>query len=120
MEHRPPNHQAVVEQGAWDDEYVLRLASTIGPSVQEVVNRILKSYIFYEQAYDSCKGIFRLGKKYGNIRLENACKRALPASKVNYRMVESILRNNLDKISLDPVQSHIPDHDQIRGANHYL
>lgn len=120
MEHRPPNHQAVVEQGAWDDEYVLRLASTIGPSVQEVVNRILKSYIFYEQAYDSCKGIFRLGNKYSNARLENACKRALPASKVNYRMVESILRNNLDKISLDPVQSHIPDHDQIRGANHYL
>jgi transposase len=40
MEHRPPNHQAVVEYEVWDDEYFLREASYRGQAVHAVVKRI--------------------------------------------------------------------------------
>jgi transposase len=119
IEHRPPNHQKVVEQRAWDDEYFLRNASYIGQSVQTVVQRILTSKGFYEQTYNSCLGILRLGKKYGGQRLEAACKRALVATKVNYGIVENILKNNLDKLSSTAEDIQIPDHHQIRGPKSY-
>jgi transposase len=119
IEHRPPNHQKVVEQRAWDDEYFLRNASYLGQSVQQVVKRMLESKGFYEQTYNSCLGILRLGKKYGDQRLEAACKRALGATKVNYGIVENILKNNLDKLNSTAEDIHIPDHHQIRGSKAY-
>jgi transposase len=119
IEHRPVNHKKVIEQRAWDDEYFLRNAAYIGQSVQQVVKRILTSNGFYEQTYNSCLGILRLGKQYGNVRLENACKRALGASKVNYGIIENILKNNLDKLTDSPSPQNIPDHHQIRGSEFY-
>ncbi|WP_165824152.1 IS21 family transposase [Pseudochryseolinea flava] len=118
IEHRPVNHQKVIEQRAWDDEYFLRNASYIGQSVQQVVKRILSSNGFYEQTYNSCLGILRLGKQYGNARLDAACKRALSAARVNYGMVENILKNNLDRAEVT-VHNNIPDHNQIRGSKDY-
>src|SRR5690606_23284305 len=64
VEHRPPNHKAVVESQAWDDEYFLKEASYRGQYVQAVIKRMLASKIFYEQTYNSCLGILRLGKQY--------------------------------------------------------
>lgn len=119
IEHRPANHKKVVEQRAWDDEYFLRNASYIGQSVQQAIKRILESKGFYEQTYNSCLGILRLGKQYGNQRLEAACARALGATKVNYGIVENILKNNLDKLTSASVDTNIPDHNQIRGAKSY-
>lgn len=115
-EHRPPNHRAVVESQAWDDEYFLREASYRGQSVQAVIKRILESKVFYEQTYNSCLGILRLGKQYGTDRLEAACQRALHSSVVNFGLINNILKRNLDKVPIsDPHQTSIPLHDQIRG-----
>lgn len=118
VEHRPINHQKIAEQRAWDDEYFLRNASYIGQSVQELVKRILTSKGFYEQTYNSCLGILRLGKQYGSDRLEAACKRALGASRVNYGIVDNILKNNLDKLT-ESSSDAIPNHPQIRGPKSY-
>jgi hypothetical protein len=63
-------------------------------------------------------GILRLEKKYGKERLQDACSRALGAAKVNYGIVENILRNNLDKQASEELQI-IPDHHQIRGSEAY-
>lgn len=119
VDHRPPNHKHAAQQRAWDDEYFLRNASYIGQSVQQVVKRILESKAFYEQTYNSCLGILRLAKEYGNQRLEAACKRALTSPKVNYGIVANILKNHLDKVEDEqPVQT-TPDHPQIRGSQSY-
>jgi len=114
-EHRPPNHKAVVESQAWDDEYFLREASYRGESVQAVIKRILESKIFYEQTYNSCLGILRLGKQYGTVRLDAACQRALQSPVVNFGLINNILKRNLDKMSVDPHQTSIPIHGQIQG-----
>lgn len=116
VEHRPPNHKAVVESQAWDDEYFLKEASYRGQYVQSVIKRMLESKIFYEQTYNSCLGILRLGKQYGTVRLNAACERALQAPVVNFGLINNILKRNLDKVpASDPYQTSIPIHDQIRG-----
>jgi transposase len=117
-QHMPPNHRHFTEQRGWDDEYFLREASYRGQAVQEVVKKILNSKAFYEQTYNSCLGILRLGKQYGNQRLEAACQRALAAPTVNYGMIANILKRNLDKTS--PTHERTtPSHGQIRGPQTY-
>jgi transposase len=118
-EHMPASHQHIAQQRGWDDEYFLRQASYIGQAVQQVVKKILESRVFYEQTYNSCLGILRLAKQYGNQRLEAACQRALTSSNVKYGMVANILKNHLDEISPDQSTPDIPKHEQIRGPQTY-
>lgn len=118
IEHRPPAHRYVAEQRAWSDEDFLRQASYIGQSTQRVIKRMLKSNTFYEQTYNSCLGVLRLAKEYGNARLEAACERAEDAPKINYTIISNILKNHLDQFTADQT-SVIPDHGQIRGSQSY-
>lgn len=117
-DHRPPNHKHAAEQGAWDDEHFLRNASYLGQSVQQVVKRLLESKHFPEHTHSSCLGILRLGKQYGNKRIEAACRRALAAPMATYGMVKNILEKNLDKADGEG-SLNIPDHNQIRGPESY-
>lgn len=118
IEHRPPAHRYVAEQRAWSDEDFLRQASYIGQSTQRVIKRMLKSNTFYEQTYNSCLGVLRLAKEYGNARLEAACERVEDAPKINYTIISNILKNHLDQDTTDQT-SVIPDHVQIRGPQSY-
>jgi transposase len=118
-EHMPPNHRHTAEQRGWDNEYFLREASYRGQAVQQVVEKILGSKTFHEQTYNSCLGILRLGKQYGNPRLEAACARALASASVNYGMIANILKNNLDKLDAPGTPPSIPGHNQIRGPQTY-
>ncbi len=118
-EHMPLNHQHVTEQRGWKGEDFERQAKVVGEATLNIIGRVLKSKIFYEQTYNSCLGILRLGKQYGNDRLEAACQRAANAPVVNYGMIANILKRSLDKVNSSPVVSPIPPHDQIRGADRY-
>ena len=101
------------------DEDFLRQASYIGQSVQRVIKRMLESNTFYEQTYNSCLGVLRLAKEYGNARLEAACERAEDAPKINYGIINNILKNHLDQLPSENHSSIIPDHSQIRGPQSY-
>ncbi len=74
-----------------------------------------------EQGYRSCLGVIRLGTRYSPQRLEAACGRALSLKAYNYKSVESILKNSLDKQelseSLSPEKPVI--HYNIRGKEYY-
>lgn len=119
MDHRPPAHRYVAEQRAWSNEDFLRHASYIGQSVERVIKRMLESNTFYEQTYNSCLGILRLAKEYGNARLEAACERAEDAPRINYGIISKILKNHLDQLPADRNASSIPEHKQIRGPQSY-
>jgi hypothetical protein len=96
-------------------------AKVLGESSTEVIRRILQSRTFTEQAFAACIGLLRLSGQYGPQRFENACKRALPAPRVSYRMIDNILTNNLDKQVEDEISllPEIPDHENIRGSESY-
>jgi hypothetical protein len=69
-------------------------------------------------------GVIQLHRSYGSQRLNNACERALYADVFSYNLVKNILDNNLDghlfdADQLENTQSHIPTHENIRGASSY-
>lgn len=120
-EHMPEGHQHYFEQRGWTADYFLKQADTIGSSTHLYMEGVLKGKHFTEQTYNACLGILRLGKQYGNERLETACKRALAGGVFTYRTIDSILKNNMDKLLYpeQPALFKTPDHDNIRGADSY-
>ena len=63
----------------------------------------------------------RLGKSFGEERLEAACRRALTLGACSYKSIASILRQGLDRRAL-PEQQDLDlgiEHANIRGADYY-
>ena len=117
-EHMPESHRRHLE---WTPGRIVRWAQTSGPSTAAVVDEILRSRPHPEQGFRSCLGILRLGKRYGDERLEAACTRALALRAFSYRSVESILRRGLDR---QPLATRVLTptsvaHDNVRGAPYY-
>jgi transposase len=120
-EHMPESHLKYKQQKGWTEDDFISKASRIGEQTKIAINRLLGSKAFIEQTYDGCLGVLRLADKYGNLRLEAACKRANTGSRINYKILHNILKNNLDKIPMceNELTLFIPEHDNIRGAEAY-
>lgn len=118
-DHMPPNHQRMQQIRGWNRDDLLAQASRIGKSTLEAATLMLQNSIYIEQNYKACFGMLMLQKKYGIDRLEAACTRALQGTRVNYSMIKNILERGLDKQLSLPVQVSLPDHDNIRGKDHY-
>ena len=65
--------------------------------------------------------ILSYAKKVGDERLIKACQRALDYGIYNYKTIQKILENGLDKqddeLHIEPLQ--MPLHDNIRGESYY-
>ncbi|HDL53857.1 MAG TPA: transposase [Proteobacteria bacterium] len=117
-EHMPKAHQQYAE---WTPQRLVRWAASFGPNTSGLVEAILRKKVHPQQGFRSALGLLRLGKQYGQQRLENACERALTTGAISYKSVASILKANLDKQPLqktfdaaDPIE-----HGNIRGAGYY-
>ena len=119
-EHMPKSHRAHRD---WSPSRILHWATTIGPKTRELAEAILAERRHPEQGYRSCLGILRLGKRYGNERLEAACARAVAVRARSYRHVESMLKNGLDRLSAPepetPTTATSATHENIRGGGYY-
>lgn len=119
-EHMPERHRKYNETLGWDAEYFLSIASKIGENSIAVFKKIQASKDFVEQTYNACIGLKRLSEIYGSTRFEAACKRALEGSRANYGIIKNILKNNLDKQAQTQLSFFtLPDHENIRGSEHY-
>ncbi|ABL65941.1 IS21 family transposase [Chlorobium phaeobacteroides] len=121
-EHMPESHRRYHQQQGWTEEDFTSKAAAVGPCTEEAVLRLLSSKAFAQQSFDACLGILRLQKKYGTTRLEAACSVALQVPRLNYRLVNNILENNRDKVSVaagEQRASLLPLHDNIRGKEVY-
>lgn len=121
QEHMPEKHRKYGEAKGWDVDYFLKQATELGECSRQIFIKILDSRTFTEQTFNACLGLIKLSKHYGKERFENACRRALQASRVNYRLIDNILTNNLDTIDQDQnLFSYIPrDHENLRGPQAY-
>lgn len=116
-EHMPKVHQQYLE---WSPSRIIAWAEKTGPKTAELMKAIIEKREHPEQAYRSCLGILRLGKAYTDVRLENACKRALFYNGYSYKNVRSILENGLDKQSLLEDKETISiTHENIRGNDYF-
>ncbi|MEZ5519269.1 MAG: IS21 family transposase [Gammaproteobacteria bacterium] len=116
--HMPESHR---QAGEWTPERLKRWAAKTGPATEKLIQVVLASRQHPQQAYRSCLGILRLGKAYGDERLEAACRRALILGSCRYKSIESILKLRLDEQPLEGQQElALPDaHDNIRGPAYY-
>ncbi len=118
-EHMPPHHQRMQQIKGWNREDLLAQASRVGAATLQATALMLENSIYMEQNYKACFGMLMLQKKYSIARLEAACSRALQGPRVNYTMIKNILERNLDQQIQLPIIHITPDHDNIRGKDHY-
>ncbi|MBI2535117.1 MAG: IS21 family transposase [Deltaproteobacteria bacterium] len=117
-EHMPPAHQKYLE---WTPSRIVSWAEKIGPQTATLVQKIIESRTYPEQAYRSCLGILRLEKHYPKERLEKAAGRALKFSALSLRSLRKILNSGLDRLedSKEASDSLLPTHENIRGPRYY-
>ena len=118
-EHMPPSHQKHLE---WPPSRLVAWASQTGPATAGVVEKIMAGRIHPEQGYRACLGVMRLGKNYGNDRLEAASRRALHFNACSFGALKSILTAGLDRLAdgQEPGgQATLPLHDNVRGGGYY-
>lgn len=117
-EHMPPSHQKYLE---WTPSRIVSWAKKIGPKTAELVQQIIQSRTYPEQAYRSCLGILRLEKHYPKERVENASKRALKFGAHSLRSLRNILSAGLDRLEENPEGSETAplDHENVRGSQYY-
>jgi transposase len=117
-EHMPEEHRRYAE---WTPTRMLEWAGKTGPRTGEVARRILESKVFPEQGYRAVLGIMRLGRRYGEERVEGACERALKYGMASYRFVQGVLARGLDqrKEEEEEGQAVLPMHENIRGGDYY-
>jgi transposase len=102
-EHLPPEAIAYKMQ---DPQWCLRQAESVGPDCHRLIQQL-----FADRVLDNLRaaqGIIGLSKKYGAVRLESACRRALFFDNPRYRTVKSILEQGLDQSPLPNPAARLP------------
>ena len=119
-EHMPASHRAM---GRFPPSRLITWGTSIAPSVGLLVEQILASRRHPEQSYRSAMGVIRLEKKYGKVRLEKTCTRALALSAHTYGFVRDMLKNNTDQLIADhgskPVIPDVGTKPNTRGRGYY-
>ncbi len=116
--HMPSAHRAHAE---WTPSRLIRWAEQTGPATGQLVAEILRRRPHPEQGYRACLGIMRLGRTYGDTRLDAASARAVALGSYRYRTVKNILASAQDRLPLDApaAATPTPTHANIRGAAYY-
>lgn len=120
-DHLSSAHKAYTQ---WHPDYFKTMARRHGPFVEAFVSALFNQADYPEPHYRKAMGIIQLHKNYGSQRLNKACERALLAEALSYHRVKNILKNNQDLLEndlkeLNENQSHIPPHENTRGASQY-
>lgn len=122
MEHMPPEHQKYLSYAP--DEF-LSWAATIGESTSKVVEYFLTSGKEPEQGYKYCASLMKTADRYGQQRMEKACKRLLTfTSQPSLRSIVTILKNGQDRIPLETIEESLSQSGKrskgiTRGASAY-
>jgi transposase len=106
----------------WSPQYFTDKARKVGINVELFMTGLFQRADYPEINYKRANGILQLAKTYGDKRVDKACLRAVFNDAYSYQMIKNILQNNMDNQQIEQLQnetSHIPDHENIRGAAHY-
>jgi transposase len=117
-EHMPTSHQKYLD---WTPDRMSAWASKTGAATAQTITMVMKTRSHPQQGFRTCMGIMRLGKEYGQDRLEAACSRALTIGSPSYKRIQAILKKGLDRL---PLQKEVPQtscihHANIRGPEYY-
>lgn len=94
--HLPPEKVAYMQR---TPQWCLRRAEEVGPQCAMFVRQLLGNRVL--DRLPAAHGVLSLAQKYGAVRVESACGRALAYDNITYRAVKRILEQGLDQHSLD-------------------
>lgn len=116
-----PTHMATYNKhiAEWNPERYLADAALIHADVESYIKLVLLKKTHPEQGYKSCKGILSFAKRVGPVRLIRACQRAHQYEIYHYKIIETILKRNLDQYDVEAELPPMPKHDNIRGEDYY-
>ena len=119
--HMPEAHR---RHQQWTPGRLLNWAKTIGPGTRDVVQWQFDNRPHPEQGYRACLGLLNLVRKYGESRLEAACRRALAMGSPTRKRIISILEAKLDQHpdlfpSAAPSAPPKTNHANVRGADYF-
>jgi transposase len=121
-EHLPSNHQFYLN---WHPQLFMDKADEIGAYTGQYVKRLFEQSGHVETKYKSAMGIVQLNKKFEVSRIEKACQLAIMHPTSSYQRIATILDKQLDLnpdlfAEVDIKNTHIPNHENIRGEDYYL
>ena len=123
LDHLPKKHEEWLKTQGYTAQYFYDKAEKIGTATRWAIAQIMIGKIHEASSYKSCEGTLRLAKHYTAQRLEAACQRCQEVGTVNYKMLENILKKNLDQEITADEQLELnfvpPIHDNIRGPAQY-
>jgi hypothetical protein len=97
-EHLPPDAIAYKMR---DPQWCLRQGEEIGSQCLIIIKRLFQDRVL--DNLRAAQGIVSMAKKYGAVRLEAACLRALTFDSPKYRTVKTILEKGLDQQEAGPL-----------------
>lgn len=121
-EHMPQAHRRHLQ---WTPAGLLGWAQKIGEGTRAVVQWQLENRPHPEQGYRACLGLLNIAKRYGEARLEAACRRALSMGAPTRRRILAILDAKLDQHpDLFPAAgpaapTALRTHVNVRGAEYF-
>jgi len=112
-EHLPPQHVAYKMR---DPQWCLKQAEATGPHCHRFMQRLFENRVL--DRLRAAQGVIGLARRYGAVRLEAACQRALHFDNIQYRAVRVILEKSLDQHA-DPQQCFNEMSDAYTGAGRF-
>jgi transposase len=91
-DHLPPEAVAYLMH---DPQWCLKQAESIGPECHQLIRQLFSHRVL--DNLRAAQGVIALAKKYGSVRLEAACCRALAFGDPKYITVKTILVKGLDQ-----------------------
>ena len=113
--HMPPDHQYYKELNAHDGDYYRRWASSYGPAMHTLIDRILRSAKHEEQAYNSCKGVLHMAKDVPYHIVEATAQKCIDTSSCTYSTFKKMLTKMNDRNDGTTDADALPAHGNIRG-----
>jgi hypothetical protein len=80
---------------------------------------VIKTKFHPQQGFRPAMGILRLSKTYGKERLEAAARIALDFDFVRVRQISDLLKNGMDKQSMQGPILTIENRKNVRGRGYY-
>ncbi len=118
-EHMPPEHLYYKEVNSKDGNYYRRWASVFGPSMSELIDRILKASKHEEQAYNSCAGILHSVKSLPNGIAEETAHKCIEINSCKYSTFKQVLKKMKNESPSSLSSDALPSHENIRGKDYY-
>lgn len=118
-EHMASHHRAVLE--GMNEDRLRQMAKALGEPVLQVIETVLARSIHPEQAFRACQGILSLARKTSAQTLVESCLIALDYQVCNYRNIERLVHGRYAHRDghKPPDAVPLPEHGNIRGAEHY-